>query len=63
MHYVNSVADMQTIGMWDGTEKTFTLPSSVLANGMECAILVQKIGPDGEPGAIQGAARCPGASS
>ena len=63
IRYTNSVTDVQTIGMWDGTSKTFSLPASVLSHGLSCAILVQKQGAGGEPAEIVGAAKCPDISS
>nr|WP_083639391.1 DUF1223 domain-containing protein [Xaviernesmea oryzae] len=55
--YMNSVRDVQTIGMWDGKATSFVLPASVLQEDDRggVAILVQQM-KDGEtPGAILGA--------
>lgn len=56
--YAHPVRDVQTIGMWDGSAKRFTLPRSVLeaADRNGCAILLQAATSDGGPGRILGAA-------
>jgi hypothetical protein len=55
--YLNSVSDVETIGMWDGTAASLTLPASVLQKpGLEgCAVLLQAATADGDPAAILGA--------
>jgi hypothetical protein len=56
--YAHPVRDVQTIGMWDGNAKRFTLPRSVIEgidrNG--AAILLQMMSEDGTPGRVLGAA-------
>ncbi len=56
--YAHPVRDVQTIGMWDGAAKRFTLPRSVIeaADRNGCAILLQATTPEGTPGRILGAA-------
>lgn len=60
--YRHSVRDIETVGMWNGTAKSLTLPASVLSAkaGTGCAILLQVVGRDGSPGAILGAAMIAG---
>jgi hypothetical protein len=55
--YLNSVADIETVGMWDGKETSLTLPANVLQKqDLEgCAILLQSSTQDGTPSAILGA--------
>jgi hypothetical protein len=55
--YLNSVADVETVGMWDGKETSLTLPANVLQKpDLEgCAILLQSSTEDGTPSAILGA--------
>jgi len=55
--YLNSVADIETVGMWDGKETSLTLPANVLQKpDLEgCAILLQSSTEDGTPSAILGA--------
>jgi hypothetical protein len=55
--YLNSVTDVETVGMWDGKETSLTLPASVMQKpDLEgCAILLQSSSPDGNPAAILGA--------
>ncbi|KQV73154.1 thioredoxin family protein [Rhizobium sp. Root1220] len=55
--YLNSVSDVETVGMWDGKETSLTLPASVMQKpDLEgCAILLQSATADGSPGAILGA--------
>ncbi|PKA40752.1 thioredoxin family protein [Rhizobium sullae] len=55
--YLNSVSDVETIGMWDGKSANLTLPASVLQKpGLEgCAVLLQAATADGDPAAILGA--------
>ncbi|TCU36189.1 DUF1223 domain-containing protein [Rhizobium azibense] len=55
--YLNSVSDVETVGMWDGKAASLTLPASVLQKpGLEgCAILLQATTADGDPAAIVGA--------
>lgn len=56
--YLNSVTDVETVGMWKGDALSLKIPMSVM-DGREydgCAVLLQKTGPNGEPGPILGAA-------
>jgi len=55
--YINSVSDIETVGMWDGKATSLTLPATVLQKGdLEgCAILLQAATADGDPAAILGA--------
>jgi hypothetical protein len=55
--YLNSVADVETVGMWEGKETSLTLPASVMQKpDLEgCAILLQSSTADGNPSAILGA--------
>ncbi len=56
--YVNSVTDVQTVGMWDGGALDLVLPAKMIGNkGTDgFAILLQSSGPQGDPAAILGAA-------
>lgn len=55
--YWNSVTDVQTVGMWDGSELHLVLPAKVMAkDGNDgCAVLLQTSSAKGEPSAILGA--------
>jgi hypothetical protein len=55
--YINSVSDIETVGMWDGKATSLTLPATVMQKpGLEgCAILLQAATADGDPSAIIGA--------
>lgn len=55
--YVNSVTDVQTVGMWEGPALELVLPAKMIGqDGTDgCAILLQSTGPHGEPAAILGA--------
>ncbi|OCJ03117.1 hypothetical protein A6U87_18825 [Rhizobium sp. AC44/96] len=55
--YLNSVTDVETVGMWDGKETSLTLPANVMQKpDLEgCAILLQSSTVDGTPSAILGA--------
>ncbi|MDM9624278.1 thioredoxin family protein [Rhizobium sp. S152] len=55
--YLNSVSDVETVGMWDGKEASLKLPASVMQKpDLEgCAILLQSSTTDGNPAAILGA--------
>lgn len=55
--YWHSVDDVQTIGMWNGTAQTVTLPANVLTPGKKdgCAILLQTHEKNGDPSSIIGA--------
>ncbi len=55
--YWNSVTDVQTVGMWEGSELHLVLPAKVMAkDGNDgCAVLLQTSGTEGEPSAILGA--------
>ena len=55
--YINSVSDIETVGMWDGKATSLTLPATVLqkADLEGCAILLQAATADGDPAAILGA--------
>lgn len=59
MTYAHSVGDMETVGMWNGGEKTIQLPLSVMEKGKfnGCAILLQAKTSGNEPGHILGAAQ------
>lgn len=56
--YLNSVTDLETVGMWKGEPMSLKLPMSVMdgSNYDGCAVLLQQTGPNGEPGPILGAA-------
>lgn len=56
--YVNSVTDVQTVGMWDGSALDLVLPAKMIGTkGTDgFAILLQSSGPQGDPAAILGAA-------
>lgn len=56
--YVNSVTDVQTVGMWDGGALDLVLPAKMIGTkGTDgFAILLQSSGPRGDPAAILGAA-------
>lgn len=56
--YVNSVTDVQTVGMWDGNALDLVLPAKMIGTkGTDgFAILLQSSGPQGDPAAILGAA-------
>ena len=58
MTYWNSVSDIQSVGMWNGSDLKLTVPSKVLRNN-GCdgfAVLLQSSTQNGEPGRIIGAA-------
>jgi len=59
MTYAHSVGDMETIGMWDGSEKAIQLPLTVMEKGKYdgCAILLQTKTAGQEPSVILGAAQ------
>lgn len=56
--YVNSVTDVQTVGIWDGGALDLVLPAKMIGTkGTDgFAILLQSSGPEGDPAAILGAA-------
>ncbi len=56
--YLNSVTDVETVGMWKGEALQLKLPMSVMdvREYDGCAVLLQQTGPNGEPGPILGAA-------
>lgn len=58
MTYANAVIATQTLGMWDGKAMDVHLPSKKLAehDADGCAVLLQSMTPDGDPGPILGAA-------
>ncbi len=55
--YVNSVTNLETVGMWDGRNISLRLPVSAMTSRKQdgCAVLLQSYGPNGEPGPIYGA--------
>jgi hypothetical protein len=57
--YFNSVTDVETVGMWNGAPMALKIPMSVMDGSKYdgCAVLLQKTGPNGEPGPILGAAK------
>ena len=57
--YLNSVTDVETIGMWKGEAMNLKIPMSVMdvSEYDGCAVLLQQTGPNGEPGPILGAAK------
>jgi hypothetical protein len=59
MTYANSVGEIQTVGMWDGHEKTLELPLSVMEKGKYdgFAVLLQTKTANNEPSVILGAAQ------
>jgi len=56
--YLNSVTEVETVGMWKGEALQLKLPVSVMdmRDYDGCAVLLQQTGPNGEPGPILGAA-------
>jgi hypothetical protein len=56
--YLNSVTEVETVGMWKGDALQLKLPVSVMdmREYDGCAVLLQQTGPNGEPGPILGAA-------
>ncbi|WP_246752850.1 thioredoxin family protein [Sinorhizobium sp. BG8] len=58
VQYWNAVTDLQTIGMWEGSEANLILPAAMLAKAQNsgCAILLQRMRSADTPGAILGAA-------
>jgi hypothetical protein len=59
--YYNPVLETVSVGMWDGTAKRVELPLSDVAKKGPggCAVLLQKVGREGMPGPILGAAMVP----
>lgn len=59
--YLHSVANVETIGMWNGKQAVFKLPATVLQKqDLEgCAVLLQTSTSDGDPAAIIGATVIP----
>lgn len=57
--YLNSVTDVETVGMWKGAPMDLKIPMSVMDGSAYdgCAVLLQQTGPNGEPGPILGAAK------
>lgn len=55
--YWNAVTGIQTAGMWHGEAERLELPASEITRKGQggCAVLLQSVGPQGEPGAILGA--------
>ena len=55
--YWNAVTGIQTAGMWHGEAERLELPASEIARKGQggCAVLLQAVNPEGEPGAILGA--------
>lgn len=56
--YVNTVSDIETIGMWDGKDLRIEMPMSEMAQkkAAGCAVLIQEMVGGTHPGAILGAA-------
>lgn len=56
--YRNTVSEINTIGMWDGTALKVELPASELKrkNASGCAVILQETRPDNSLGPIHGAA-------
>ncbi|RUM96234.1 DUF1223 domain-containing protein [Pseudaminobacter arsenicus] len=54
--YWNAVSDIQTGGMWHGEAATYELPASKIARNGGCAVLLQSVSKEGEPGPVLGAA-------
>ncbi|WP_421856192.1 DUF1223 domain-containing protein [Oricola sp.] len=65
IRYVNSVVDVQTVGMWHGEAMTVDIPLTELAakDADGCAVLLQEAIRGGYPGPILGAAILPRQSS
>ncbi len=63
--YLNSVTDVQTVGMWDGKALQLVLPANVVSSDKNdgCAILLQASGKKGEPSTILGATILDGSKS
>jgi hypothetical protein len=61
VRYSRSVTEVSTVGMWDGKAMSLSLPMSVMKEGKNggCAILLQSMNANGNPGAILGAADMP----
>ena len=57
--YLNSVNEVETVGMWSGAPMSLKIPMSVMDGSKYdgCAVLLQQTGPNGEPGPIIGAAK------
>lgn len=60
--YKYAVTGAQTVGMWSGKAMQIDLPVKefVAGSGKGCAILLQRVGADGSPGEIIGAAKVDG---
>lgn len=58
LKYHNSVTGLHTIGMWKGKALEVELPRKEYLNktGQGCAVLLQRVTPEGTPGEIIGAA-------
>lgn len=56
--YHNAVSALRTVGMWKGEELEIELPSReyLAQRGQGCAVLLQRVTPEGTPGEIIGAA-------
>ncbi|MEP4420668.1 MAG: DUF1223 domain-containing protein, partial [Nitratireductor sp.] len=56
--YWNAVSGIQSVGMWSGREIRVEIPASELKKrgAAGCAVLLQSLDDDGNPGAILGAA-------
>lgn len=61
MVYRNSVTSLQSVGMWHGRATRLEVPLGDMrrAGAGGCAILLQKVSRDGQPGPILGAALLP----
>lgn len=58
LNYHNAVTALRTVGMWKGEELKIELPSReyLAQKGQGCAVLLQRLTPEGTPGEIIGAA-------
>lgn len=65
LEYRNAVTQVRTIGMWKGDELSVELPKKeyLAEKGYGCAVILQRVAPDGAPGEIIGAALVSGLGS
>ena len=62
IEYHNAVTQLRTLGMWKGESLTVELPKQeyLAKKGYGCAVILQRVTPQGTPGEIIGAAIVPG---
>ncbi len=58
LEYRNAVTEVRTIGMWKGEMLSVELPKKeyLVEKGYGCAVILQRVTPEGNPGEIIGAA-------